>query len=241
MIISVKIENRRAKYDAHSVQEAAFYLRSLIMKTQSKQEDLPSPITTEALHEGQVDIHGAIIDFFRVLYTGSKNPNVDERIERLEKSMSDDDMFVATRARSTSRNHLCIALKSLTGSRKVIEILNRFGHCISYHTSEASQTELATDISGRNYATPAGITKLVGLCIRLEWDNYDELTLALSGGGTLHDTVGFYYQNEPSVTQNEPLTSPRQLSSLDNYMMHSSLSKRTFHPMEHILEPYRKN
>ena len=33
-------------------------------------------------------------------------------------------------------------MKSLTGSRKVIEILNRFGHCISYHAVEEIETEL---------------------------------------------------------------------------------------------------
>jgi hypothetical protein len=79
-----------------------------------------------------------------------------------------------------------LALKSVTGSRKVVENLNRFGHCISYHTAEALETELANNISDRNYATHDGITNLVGLCISLAWDNYDELTETLSGGGTLH-------------------------------------------------------
>ena len=36
---------------------------------------------------------------------------------------------------------LGIALKSLTGSQKVVEIMNRLGHCISYHTIEEIETE----------------------------------------------------------------------------------------------------
>ena len=40
-------------------------------------------------------------------------------------------------------------LKSITGSRKVIETLNRFGHCISYHTVESLETDLAMSVSAK--------------------------------------------------------------------------------------------
>ena len=56
----------------------------------------------------------------------------------------------------SSRYHLCcdcraeksethlqlgMVMKSLTGSRKVIEILNRIGHCASYNLVEEIETE----------------------------------------------------------------------------------------------------
>jgi len=53
--------------------------------------------------------------------------------------MSDDALFVTTRAKTKSVKHLCMELP-------LEKVLNRFGHCISYHTPEALETELTTDI-----------------------------------------------------------------------------------------------
>jgi len=85
-----------------------------------------------------------------------KQPSGDERVNRLVNSMSDDAQFVRTRARTSPGKHL-----------------NRFRHYSSYHTAGALETELTTDISDRNCATPDGITKLVGLCTSAVWDTYD--------------------------------------------------------------------
>ena len=136
---------RRANFDDHAVQEAAFYLRSLILKVQSAQDDLPRPITTEALEVGQADPPDAVLEFFRVLYTGSNKPPWDERIERLVKSVSDDVLYVTTRARIKPGKHLCmgLALKSMTGSRKVVEILNRFGHGVELSHSRGPRDRIS--------------------------------------------------------------------------------------------------
>lgn len=42
---------------------------------------------------------------------------------------------------------MVLGMKSLTGACKVIEILNRMGHSISYHVAEEIETSLATDIT----------------------------------------------------------------------------------------------
>jgi hypothetical protein len=44
-----------------------------------------------------------------------------------------------------------LGVKSLTGSRKVINILYRMGHSISYPTIEELETQLATEISMNFY------------------------------------------------------------------------------------------
>ena len=82
----------------------------------------------------------------------------------------------------------------------MIDILN-FGHSISYHTIEAIETDLATNIIARNCATPEGIDQSPGLSTGVAWDNYDENTETLSGGNTLHDTVGICYQNKISSSE----------------------------------------
>ena len=83
----------------------------------------------------------------------------------------------------------------MTGSRKVIEMLNHLGHCINYHKVEEIETDLATNIQLNELATPDGITPAPGRSIGLAWDNYDENIETLSGANTLHDTVGICYQN----------------------------------------------
>ena len=200
------------------------------------------------MNAGQTDPSDAAIGFFCVLYTGSNKPFWEDRVDKLVNSMSDDMLFVITCTRTKSGTHLCMVLplNSVIGSRNVVEIVNRFGYCISYHTAEALETEIATYISHRKYATPDGITQLVGLCTSEALDNSGELTQTLSGGGTLHYTVGICYENEAGILLNESfqeIPSQRQLPSVDNMentMRHSSTTKFVFHLKEHTRESYRK-
>ena len=58
-----------------------------------------------------------------------------------------------------SQKHLMlgIALKKLTRSQKVVEIMNRLGHCISYHTIEEIETEEMFESTKNNLFTPSGM------------------------------------------------------------------------------------
>ena len=102
-----------------------------------------------------------------------------------------------TRGLAKPGKHICLGMgiKSITGSRRVLDILNRFGHAINYHTAESLETELATTISYRDKATPDGLLQIPGLATSIAWDNYDEITETLSGSNSLHDTAGICYQN----------------------------------------------
>jgi hypothetical protein len=162
-----------------------------------------------------------------------------------------------------------LGIKSMTGSRKLLEIMNRFGHAISYHTVEALETELATNISDRHCATPDGILQVAGICTGLAWDNYDEMNETLSGSGTLHDTVGICYQNKddhatptttgvaiphaditPPQDSNHSTGHPHIQDAISNTVgnnensptqsQNKKSSKRVFHLTEKTLEPYRK-
>ena len=79
-----------------------------------------------------------------------------------------------------------LGIKSITGSRKVIDILNCMGHSISYHSTEELETRLATEITERNQSTPDGRCMKPGLATALAWDNFDENVETTSGSGTVH-------------------------------------------------------
>jgi hypothetical protein len=157
-------------------------------------------------------------------------------------------MFVTSRGGIKPSKHVCLGLglKSLTGSRRVIEILNRFGHCVNYHAVESLETDLATVIKERNQTTPDGILKQAGLATGLAWDNYDENNETLTGAGTLHDTVGICYQN---ITESKADDEPETLQIEEIYNHNDDVeiekstrsgSKRSFEVNELTLEPYRR-
>ena len=69
-------------------------------------------------------------------------------------------IFTATSRQTELKKHLMLGMtmKSLTGSRKVIEILNKPGHCISYHTVEEIETEITFEANKEGALTPHGMT-----------------------------------------------------------------------------------
>ncbi len=164
---------RKATFDEYSVKETASHLRSVILGVAV--DELPDSLTADALAKGQSITPPALLDFFLQLYSGSNAPT--EKVKRQAQSTADDVVFVVTRGRTKPGKHLCLGmgLKSMTGSRRIIEILNRFGHSISYHTAEALETDIATSIQQRDNTTPDGILQQPGLATALAWDNYDEM------------------------------------------------------------------
>ena len=79
----------------------------------------------------------------------------------------------ATPGQTKPRKQLLLrmTMKSLTGSRKVIEILNKLGHCVSYHTPKETETEITFEANKEGALTPHGIT--CNPPLRLTWDNFD--------------------------------------------------------------------
>ena len=87
-----------------------------------------------------------------------------------------------------------MAIKNLTGSKKVITMLNCFGHCINCNRIENLETELTYNCSNASQTTPAGMSNEKSCSTGLAFDIYDRFTETLSGKDTLHDTVGIAYQ-----------------------------------------------
>ncbi len=157
------------------------------------------------------------------------------KTSRLIKSVSSDVLFAVSHGRVKTGKHMTMGLgvKSLTGSRKVINILYRMGHSISYPAIEELETQLATEISMRGTSTPDGLQRKPGLMTSLAWDKFDQNTETLSGAGTVHDTVGIGYQNRMSDSQEDVVDPPPAQQKKKE-------RARTFVMQEKTLEPYRK-
>ena len=117
--------------------------------------------------------------------------------------MNEDAVFAATAGLKKSQKYLMlgIALNSLTGSRKVIEIMKCLGHCASYQTIEGIETEATFESTKRNLLTPIGMKLNPRRGTGISWDNFDRFVETITGKETVHDTVGITYQ---TITEEEP-------------------------------------
>ena len=166
-----------------------------------KNEQPNYPVTVATLSTDQVETPSQLLCFFQLLFTGYAGGQCSDQIDRQIHSVCDDIMFATSHGRIKPSKHVCLDLgpKSLTGSRRVIEILNRFGHCVNYHAVESIETDLYTVIKERNQTTPDGILKQAGLATGQAWDNSDETKETLTGAGTLHDTMGISSLHEDTA------------------------------------------
>ena len=70
-----------------------------------------------------------------ILTTSTNRASRSKKIGRLTKSVSQDVVFNCLQGKVLQPKHLLLGLglHNLTGSRKVVDILNKLGHCINYN------------------------------------------------------------------------------------------------------------
>lgn len=121
-----------------------------------------------------------------------------ESLQRKVNSMCYDFIHNATHGSIKTSKHmtLAIAMKSITSSRQVVDVLNKFGHGSSYHVVEQLETEATYASTCRSALCPDDIELRPECFTGLAFDNFDRFTETSSGKDTLHDTVGIIYQND---------------------------------------------
>lgn len=122
--------------------------------------------------------------FFRTLYCDllvETNLIPKENTERRVMSSVSDAVFMALRGRVRPWENTCLGLGmgTLTGSKIVLQMLNRFGHSLSYDEVEALETEFALTVSDDNQETPDEL--LHKSILATAWDNYD-VNIEMLGG-----------------------------------------------------------
>ena len=75
--------------------------------------------------------------------------------------------------------HLGMVMQSLAGSRKVIEILNRLGHCVSFNLVEEIETEFTYAANKKDILIPSGMNMDANAFTGLAFDNYDRFVETL--------------------------------------------------------------
>ena len=177
------------------LRDTAFLLREEIMATENKK--LPKNLKIKDIFAGECKVPEMLQQFLKYVICGP-DPRRNNSIikNRRIESICQDVIFAATSGLKIPSKHLqvCLAMKSLMGSKKAVEILNRLGHSVSYNTVEELETELTFTATKENLLSPEGMSLSSDKATGLAFDNYDCFVETLSGKDTLHDTVGIAYQ-----------------------------------------------
>ena len=86
-------------------------------------------------------------------------------------------------------------MKHLTGSARVVDLLNRLGHSVSPSTVQALETALAQLQINQHGLIPAACHE--GMHSIVVWDNIDYSEETITGEGTSHHTNGILIQHAP--------------------------------------------
>lgn len=182
--------------DLDILQAAASILRNeLTIINKSK---LPDSLNSKRLIEGECLVPPTVSNFIASVIGGYRRQRRScNNFERHVNSLSEDMVYIVHNGNIKTPKHICLgmALKSLTSSRKVIDIINRYGHCISYSAVEELETEATFTSTLRTGLCPEAINKTQDLSAGVAYDNYDRFVETTTGKDTLHDTVGIIYQN----------------------------------------------
>lgn len=216
----------------------AFEIRQKV-KDMTKRNLPKNNISVKNIHAGECDIPKELYSLIRCLLSGPR----DSKNERKEiKVTSICNSIIFSMSNGMIKPSTCLSLglvtKSLTGSRRMIEILNRMGHCISYTVVEELETELAYGCGAETNLLPGGlIAKNSELRTHVAFDNFDKYVETRSGKDTLHDTVGIAYQNIVKTAAVENIL----IAQFDlTHESDTSVQRRRkyFSSFDNVIEPY---
>lgn len=178
------------------IKSVAFGIRKAIM-IQPKRSLPKHNISIDDIYEGECDVPADLYTLINCIVKGPRDSKNEKREIKI-KSICDSIIYSASCGAIKPSTSLSLALvtKSITGSRKMVEILNRLGHCVNYTCVEELESEIAYGCAASTKILPYGLVpKTPQLRTHVAFDNYDRFVETSSGKDTLHDTVGIVYQN----------------------------------------------
>ena len=183
---------------------SAKYLRSELQKVKEKENVQNSQVISNEHAESLVP--DSLYMFVRWLLEdeSGKHPISEQKekslkpdVHRLILSLSQDLIFACNRSVLPPKHiGIGIAIKHLTGSKELIRMMNRFGHCISYDAVIRLENRFMQQEFGDNkdadVTIPSNISK--GKFVQAAADNLDFNEETLDGKQTTHATTLVLYQ-----------------------------------------------
>ena len=155
---------QKSKLDQR-IKDVTFTLRAIIKS--ATRTNLPSSgITFNDIINGEVRIPPCL-----VVGPDHRSHESASKIRRAE-SLAADTVFSMTNGRKKLSKYLKlgIAVKSMTGSKKLIGMLSRYGHCVSYPTTEELETKLMFIVTSASKISPPDLVPDSSLTYGIAFD-----------------------------------------------------------------------
>ena len=209
--MELKRASHLAKY-MESAQQSVIYDCAKLLRHDirgQKVTHLEESFTVEKIMSGEIDTPKSVTDFFSLLYSEGDG----EKKQRLANSSAADVVYGCSGGSALPGKHLALGLtlKSMTGSKSVVTLMNCFGHCASGETVRRIDMGLESTTNSSTTNIPSEIVRKPNLGTAMAWDNFDINIETLSGAGTIHHTYGICFQNE--VLTEEPTNNICNLAS----------------------------
>eukprot|EP00057_Strongylocentrotus_purpuratus_P015294 XP_011669768.1 PREDICTED: uncharacterized protein LOC105440883 [Strongylocentrotus purpuratus] len=189
-------------YHASQILKAAVKTACTRCKEQEQWPPTSPDLTPEAAKEA---IPSILFNFLSWVVNSTNEPEVNKLVdvsvedERKLLSMCQDVMYMSCKGSIILPKHssLAMTVRHMTGSARLIGILNGFGHCSSHSMVLEHDTALAEQQLNRGEdVLPEGVKPCL---TTLVWDNNDFSEETLSGKGTTHITTGILIQHQKHV------------------------------------------
>lgn len=236
-----------SEIEKHNILEAAAEILNEKIR-QLEHDKLPHNIKIKDLMQGECIVPQFLTQFYEKVLSGvSYRRRHHQRTVRLAKSYAEDLIYGVTNGRIKCSKHICLGMtvKSLTNSKKIVNVINRYGHCCSYSVLEGLETEATFSSCETSDICPDGIVREPGLHTGVAYDNYDRFVDTTSGKDTLHDTVGIIFQDVSAIESEEAVDKEDNDANMSNIEDDENAPKntkhrRSFDVISHDLQPYTK-
>lgn len=189
--------------DNDSIKSMAYYLRNKILQMQEKY-NCSDTLTDDEMCAEKQNIPEELLLFVRHLINGPRMAKESKSVKVVSISSSIINCVSHASIKTTTSVSLALALKTMTGSRKILDLMNRLGHSVSYSMAQEIETEIAYKVSSKNSILPAGlITGDPEYFVGAAFDNFDRNTETSTGRNGMHNTVGIVYQIIPTNEEDE--------------------------------------
>ncbi|CAH3175616.1 unnamed protein product [Porites evermanni] len=180
-------------------------------KTHKKSKDLINLCTFEACESIRIAaerkgdssmlhiLNGLVVSDNRARPSNALNQSTAIEDERQILSIAQDIIHCNSKGRVKLPKHtsLAICVHHLTTSKRLIELLNRMGHCVSYDEMRAVNTSIAEDVLAKaeEFGTVIPTVIKAGSFVQIAADNNDLNEETIDGKNTTHATTMVIYQN----------------------------------------------
>ena len=206
--------------------------------------NLPScGITFDAIIDGELQIPEQLTQFSThlVVDPDHRSHESTSKIRRVE-FLAAVTVFSVKNGRKKPSKHLKLglAVKSMAGSKKLIGMLNRYGHCVKCTTTEELETELTFTITSASKISPPDLVLDSSLMVGIAYDNFHQFVETLSGKTTLHDAVSTVYQSVSEETSRVKATALENRPSASGDSTSGRKRRKTFESFGVDIEPDHK-